>query len=123
MISESSLVGFIPSMDLIKAKSFYTQILGLLLDHEDDYALEFNVRGCRIRINKVNEKFPVPYTVLGWSVMDIGTTVSELIQKGIQFEKFDGLNQRENGICTFPDGSQVAWFKDPDDNILSITQY
>ncbi len=62
------------------------------------------------------------YTVLGWEVTDIVTTVQNLMKKGVQFERYLTLTQDDLGVWKIPGGAMVAWFKDPDSNTLSVTQ-
>ncbi len=123
MLSKSNIVGFIPSTDLAKSKLFFEEKLGLYLKVFDEYALEFDVNQKKLRITKVPEFTPANYTILGWEVDDIEATVKELMAKGIQFERYENMPQNDLSICTFPSGSKVVWFKDPDGNTLSITQY
>ena len=95
-------------------------ILGLQLLSEDKYALQFNAHGTYLRVTIVREFHPHPFTVLGWIVPDIVTTVKQLTEKGVVFEKYSFLEQDEFGIWTAPGGTRVAWFKDPDGNLLSV---
>ena len=76
-----------------------------------------------MRIATVREFAPYPFTVLGFKVQDIKNEVIELSQHGVIFEIYDSLNQDEIGIWTAPSGVMVAWFKDPDGNLLSLTQH
>lgn len=122
-LSQWKLIGFLPSKDLGVSRAFYQDKLGLRLNKADDFALEFEISGTRLRISKVAEFDPADYTVLGWEVDNIESTVNSLMSKGIQFERYDGMPQNELAICVFPGGSKVAWFKDPDRNTLSITQF
>jgi catechol 2,3-dioxygenase-like lactoylglutathione lyase family enzyme len=122
-LSHSKIVGFIPSTNLETSKTFYQSKLGLTLVTADDFALGFEVDQTKLRITKVPEITPADYTVFGWEVSDIKSSVKELTAKGLQFEHYDGLPQNEQHICTFPGGSKVAWLKDPDGNTLSITQF
>jgi len=121
-LSNASLVGFVPSTNLNSAANFYSKKLGLKLIHQDDYALVFDNNHSKLRVAKVNEKVTAAYTVAGWEVEDINTTAEELHRAGIKFILYQGMPQDDNGICTFPSGSKVAWFNDPDGNVLSITQ-
>jgi hypothetical protein len=63
-----------------------------------------------------------PYTVLGWQVPDILAAVGELEARGVPLLRYDGIAQDELGIWTSPTGARVAWFEDPDGNVLSVTQ-
>jgi hypothetical protein len=65
----------------------------------------------------------VPFTVLGWKVLDITTAVRDLAEAGVPFTRYDGMSQDEDGIWTAPSGDRVAWFADPDGNNLSLTQF
>jgi predicted enzyme related to lactoylglutathione lyase len=121
-LSDSRVICFIPSTNLEIAAIFYTEKLNLELTKTDAYALEYDLNQATLRITRVSEKSKASYTVLGWQVEDINFTVDALKKNGIEFIFYDGMPQDDNGICTFPGGGKVAWFKDPDDNILSITQ-
>lgn len=123
MLTKSNIVGFIPSTNLDESKSFFEDKLGLDLITIDEFALEFNVGQIKLRITKVAEITPANYTLLGWEVDDIEATVKELDSKGIHFERYENMPQNDLSICTFPGGSKVAWFKDPEGNTLSITQF
>ena|SRR5438034_3420084 len=118
----SELVAFIGTTDPARAKAFYRDTLGLILYGEDQFALVFDAHGTPLRISIVPEVAAAGYTVLGWRVPDIVATVSELETTGVKFERYPGLRQDKLGIWKSPTGAHVAWFKDPDGNILSITQ-
>jgi len=122
MITRLKLKAFIPTIKSEKAKVFYKDLLGLKLISEDNYGLEFDSNGTRLRINIVQEFKPHPFTVLGWDVDSIKSTIQSLNKKGIVFEKYDFIEQDELGIWTAPGGTKVAWFKDPDKNILSLSE-
>ena len=77
--------------------------------------------GTRLRLQKGPELTTVPRTVLGWRVRDIESTVKGLAADGVAIEHYDWIKQSD-GIAEFPDGSRVAWFRDPDGNILSVAQ-
>jgi hypothetical protein len=61
--------------------------------------------------------------VLGWEVPNMAEAVRALEKAGVQFERYQGVPQDELGVWTAPGGDQVAWFKDPDGNTLSISQH
>ncbi|MBT9331319.1 VOC family protein [Paracidobacterium acidisoli] len=102
---------------------FYRDTLGLRFLRDDGFALVFDIHGIMLRISKLPGFTPSPSTVLGWEVPDIAAAVSGLAQKGVAFERYPGLPQDEHAICTFPTGDKVAWFKDPDGNVLSFSQH
>ena len=121
-LSQSELVAFIATRDGARARAFYESTLGLRVLADTPFALVFDARGTTIRIQKVESFAPHPFTALGWRVPDITATVDELRGRGVAFERYESLPQDEAGIWTTPDGSRVAWFKDPDGNTLSVTQ-
>jgi catechol 2,3-dioxygenase-like lactoylglutathione lyase family enzyme len=123
MLESSKIAAFVATADSAKAKEFYGDTLGLTFVSDDPYALVFDANGTTLRIQKVGEVSPKPYTTLGWHVSDIEKFVRELTEKGVAFEHYEGFGQDENGIMTFPNGAKVAWFKDPDGNLLSLDQY
>jgi hypothetical protein len=98
------------------------QVLGLTLSFEDEVAIEFSVRSVQLRLQKVPHVNPQPYTVLGWSVTEIDQLVGDLKGRGVLFERYNFLDQDREGIWTAPDGAKIAWFKDPDGNLLSLTE-
>jgi catechol 2,3-dioxygenase-like lactoylglutathione lyase family enzyme len=118
----SEVVTFVAATDLARAREFYEGVLGLPVERQARFASSFRAAGTTVRLTLVDDVEPAPYTVLGWSVPDIEDTVRTLMSRGVQFERFDDLDQNEWGIWEAVDGSQVAWFKDPDGNILSLTQ-
>ena len=122
MLADKELKAFVPTVMPDKAKSFYQDILGLKLLSEDNYALEFNANGVLLRVAIVPELKPHGFTVLGWNVPDISSVIKSLNSKGIVCEKYSFLNQDNLGIWISPGGSKVAWFRDPDGNILSLTE-
>jgi hypothetical protein len=90
---------------------------------DDGFALVFETDGVMLRIAKVPEFSPALHTVLGWESENIAATVDELATKGVAFTRYPTMDQDERGICTFPNGDKVAWFKDPAGNVLSISQH
>jgi predicted enzyme related to lactoylglutathione lyase len=122
MLSNENLKAFAPTTKPKKAKFFYNDTLGLKLLSEDNYALEFDANGTLLRVTIVPQLTPHPFTILGWNVEDIVSVIKQLNKKNVVFERYDFLKQDSLGIWTSPNGSKVAWFKDPDGNILSLTE-
>lgn len=122
MLGTSDVIAFIPTVQPDGARIFYETVLGLRFVSSDHYAMMFDANGVRLRIALVQEFTPDPFTILGWIVPDIASTVRELAKKGVVFERYEIFKQDKLGICTFLSGDQVAWFKDPDGNTLSLTQ-
>jgi len=106
-----------------RSRKFYEEALGLKFVADEPYALVFQCGGLQLRIQKVQRKPRISYTVLGWAVKDIQKTVRRLSKAGIEFMRYDGLEQDADGVWLAPSGARVAWFHDPDDNTLSLTEY
>jgi len=122
MLADKELKAFVPTIMPGKAKIFYRDILGLALLSEDEYALEFDANGVQLRVIIVPVLQPQGFTVLGWNVADISATIRSLNKKGVFCEIYGFMEQDELGTWTAPGGSKVAWFKDPDGNVLSLTE-
>lgn len=119
-----NIIGFVTIVDVARAKSFYRDTLGLrLVTEEPPFALVFEANGIMLRLGMAKELPPAHGTVLGWQVPDIIATVHELEQAGVRFERYEQMMQDELGIWSSPTGAKVAWFKDPDGNILSISEH
>ncbi|HJS98642.1 MAG TPA: VOC family protein [Terriglobales bacterium] len=123
MLSDARIVAFVPSRDLERAKAFYMETLGLTFVSQDSFALVLNGSGTMVRIAKVGEFQPANFTVLGFDVANIREEVAALRVKGISCERYPGMQQDEAGIWHSPSGARVAWFKDPDGNVLSLTEF
>jgi predicted enzyme related to lactoylglutathione lyase len=105
----------------MKRGAFTQKRSGLPLIEESPFALVFAANETTIRVQKVSQVSPAGYTSLGWAIEDIEKTMAQLAARGVKFERYDALNQSDKGIWRTPDGSAVAWFKDPDGNTLSLT--
>ncbi len=123
MLNKSKIVTFIATMRPERAKDFYEQTLGLRLVYDDAFAIVFDANGIMLRVQKVQEHTPPNYTVLGWDVGDLHTELKALLGRGISCERYEWLEQDELGIWTAPSGAKIVWFKDPDGNTLSLTQF
>ncbi len=123
MLSSSKLTAFVSTTNADRARAFYRDTLGLHLDYEDSFALQFDCGGTPLRVSIAPEVIPAKYTVLGWDVADIRATLLALQKAGVHFERFGFLPQDDLGIWTAPGGTRVAWFKDPNGNLLSIAQH
>lgn len=122
MLGSSDLVAFVATTDLARASAFYGGVLGLAAVAETPVAHVFDANGTLLRVTLVDEPPSAPYTVLGWAVPDIEVTIASLRDRGARFERFPGMDQDELGVWTTPGGDRVAWFRDPDGNVLSLTQ-
>jgi catechol 2,3-dioxygenase-like lactoylglutathione lyase family enzyme len=123
MLKTCSIIAFVPTTSSARAKDFYANVLGLHLVSEDAFALVFDAGGTMLRVASVPQLQPAGHTVLGWIVTNIRNAVGELSRKGITFQRYPGLAQDDEGIWSAPGGAQVAWFQDPDGNILSVTEF
>jgi catechol 2,3-dioxygenase-like lactoylglutathione lyase family enzyme len=119
----NKVVTFLIATNADAALGFYRDTLGLKFIRDDGFALVFDMDGVMLRIARVPEFTPAQHTVLGWESENIAATVDELAAKGVAFNRYPNMGQDERGICTFPNGDKVAWFKDPDGNVLSISQH
>ena len=122
MLGKSALTAFLATSNPAKARTFYAKTLGLRLVEEDNFALVFDAAGVPLRIQKVDEVRPHAYTSLGWRVPSIRRAMTGLVKKGVVFERYAFLEQDEAGVWLAPSGTKVAWFKDPDGNLLSVYQ-
>lgn len=122
MRSDSRLTAFVATTDPDRAREFYAAKLGLKFLGDDGFALLFDSNGSRLRVAKVQAFTPAPFTVLGWEVSDMDAALEDLAGNGVSIERFPFLPQDDRGVCTFPNGDQVAWFKDPDGNTLSVAR-
>jgi catechol 2,3-dioxygenase-like lactoylglutathione lyase family enzyme len=123
MLGDQNIVAFVPTTDFERARAFYEGILGLRFKHEDGFALVLDANGIMLRIAKIPVFQPARFTILGWEVQGIHDVVTKLTAKGLLFEQFGLPNQDEAGVWTAPTGDKVAWFKDPDGNILSLSEH
>jgi catechol 2,3-dioxygenase-like lactoylglutathione lyase family enzyme len=123
MLSSTNIVAFVPTRDAQRARAFYEGVLGLRFLKDDGFAMVLDANGIMIRVAKMKEFTPAQFTILGWQVSEIENVVRDLQKKGVHFEIFGFFKQDELGIWTAPTGDKVAWFKDPDGNILSVSQH
>jgi len=123
MLRSSEMIAFVGAADLGRAREFYEGTLGLPVVEQNDFACVLDAGGTMLRVTAVPTVHPAGYTVLGWRVTDIETTVAALTARGVGFTRYDGIDQDERGIWTTPGGEKIAWFTDPDGNTLSLTQF
>jgi catechol 2,3-dioxygenase-like lactoylglutathione lyase family enzyme len=123
MLGTTNIVAFVPTRDAEKARAFYEGVLGLRFVKDDGFAMVLDANGIMVRVAKVQAFTPAQFTILGWEVHEIEKIVSRLQERGVGFEKYGFLKQDELGIWTAPTGDKVAWFKDPDGNVLSVSEH
>ena len=125
ILSGGKLVAFVHTTDPVRARAFYEDVLGLrLVEDAKPFAQVFDANGTMLRVTTVHEHHPAAFTVLGWEVESIESTVEQLTAAGVVFQRYPGLNDSDPlGIWTSPSGARIAWFQDPDGNVLSLTQF
>ena len=123
MLTTSDVISFAATTDLARARLFYEGRLGLTVRDANAYACVLDAHGTMLRVTAVAEVARPGYTVLGWRVTDIGATIADLRSRGVVFARYDGMDQDDQGVWTTPNGDRIAWFADPDGNVLSLTQF
>jgi catechol 2,3-dioxygenase-like lactoylglutathione lyase family enzyme len=123
MIQAGKLVGFLVTPDYDRARAFYEGKLGLKFVSLDQFALVMRTGEHQIRITRIEKFTPAQNTVLGWEVQDVIAVATWLKERGVELEKYPFVQDSALGIWTAPSGDKVAWFKDPDGNVLSISQH
>jgi catechol 2,3-dioxygenase-like lactoylglutathione lyase family enzyme len=123
MLGKASFVGFIPVHNAGVARAFYEGTLGLLVLEDSPFALVLDANGTMLRVTPVPDFVVQQFTIAGWQVPDVGATVRSLSDQGVPFSRYEGMLQDDLGVWLAPSGDQVAWFKDPDGNTLSLTQF
>ena len=114
---------FLATANTEQSRAFYERVLGLEFVADEPPALVFRAGDLMLRIQKVDRVLQLPYTALGWAVGDIRMTIRRLCGAGVDFKRYEGLNQDDDKVWRSPSGALVAWFEDPDGNILSLTQF
>ena len=122
MLADANIIVLIATADAARSRSFYEGVLGLRFVVDEPYALVFELNGAMMRIAKRGEVAPAPYSVLGWTVPDIESAVRALSERGVVLERYGDMGQDDLGIWD-SGAAKVAWFKDPDGNLLSLTQF
>ena len=125
-LASMDVVAFVPTTNPTRARPFFENVLNLRFVSEDPFALVFDGHGVTIRVVNVSSVkgfHPAPFTILGWEVPDVASAVSDLSARGVTFERYPGMAQDSAGIWSSPSGARIAWFKDPDGNVLAVTQY
>jgi catechol 2,3-dioxygenase-like lactoylglutathione lyase family enzyme len=123
MLDTSDVIAFAATTNLARARTFYESGLGLRVVEENPFACVFDANGTMLRVTAVAEVAQPGYTVLGWRVEVIRATIARLESAGVVFVRYVGLEQDGSGVWTTPNGDQIAWFTDPDGNVLSLTQF
>ncbi len=117
-----AVVAFVPSHDLARSRDFYEGALGMRVVDINDFALVLLSGETTVRVTLAENWSPQPFTVLGWTVADAAEVSDRLASAGVALLRYDGMGQDERGLWTTPTGARVAWFADPDGNVLSVTE-
>lgn len=129
MSAPGKLIGFIPITDAERATAFYRDIVGLEFVKDDGFALVFQSApvpweaGNMVRLVRMPAVTAAQFTILGWETASLEDDVKALTAKGVVFSRFGFLQQDNLGIWSAPGGDKVAWFPDPDGNVLSLSQH
>ena len=123
MLGSAAVIAFAPTTDLARAIGFFGGVLGLHVLDESPFAVSFDASGTMLRVTLVDDLHPAPHTILGWRVTDCSSSSRELQRNGVEPERYPWLEQDDHGVWTAPSGDRVLWFKDPDGNLLSLTQF
>lgn len=123
VLNGADLVALLGTAKPAACRVFYADILGLKLISDESMALVFDSNGTMLRISKLADHHPLPFTVLGWQVIDLDRALETLLAAGVSPERFEGQEQDERGIADFESGARVAWLRDPDGNLLSLTEF
>jgi len=122
VLSTAAVVPFVATTDLERAHGFYGDLLGLRRVDASPFANVYDAGGTSLRVTRVDRVLTASYTVLGWTVADIRAAISELTARGVAFERFAGVDQDDAGVWTAPGGARIAWFRDSDGSLLSLTE-
>jgi catechol 2,3-dioxygenase-like lactoylglutathione lyase family enzyme len=123
VLESSDLIAFVSTAAPERSRLFYETTLGLRVIDESPYACAYDVQGTQLRVTVVDDVSPRPYTVLGWKVDDIDAAVRALKERDVKVVRYQGMDQDDAGVWTAPSGARIAWFEDPDHNLLSLTQF
>jgi catechol 2,3-dioxygenase-like lactoylglutathione lyase family enzyme len=124
MIGPAKIIAMVGTARGDAARDFYRDTLGLKLREENQFAFIFDVDGVELRVSKVPALVPSAFATLGFNVKNIEAEIDAIVAKGVTMERYGFLQQDERGVWLSPDGgAKVAWFKDPDHNVLSFVQH
>lgn len=122
-LQQSTPVAFVNVRDREQALGFYRDTLGLELHSTDPFGDFLGMGAALLRMTVIADHQPQPHPILGWNVDDIVSAVTALRARGVAFTVYDGMGQDALGIWTAPDRrTKVAFFPDPDGNVLSLAQ-
>ncbi len=119
----TTAVAFLFVTDRQRSLDFYRDLLGAALRSEDQYGDLLEIGGALLRMTVMPGYVARPDPALGWEVADVAAAAAVLKGRGVQFTVYEGMGQDDLGVWTSPDGtSKLAWFPDPDGNVLMLAQ-
>jgi len=122
MLGSDNVIAIIPTQDYEQAIEFYVNVLGLEFVEDREYAVVLKANGVTVRLALAPEYEPSQFPLVGWKVKDIENKVKELTERGVEFERLDVEGQDDGGVLLVPDGTKVAMFRDPDGNLLVLSE-
>jgi catechol 2,3-dioxygenase-like lactoylglutathione lyase family enzyme len=121
MLSDTSAYSGVAVRDMAEARRFYAEILGLHTSEEYGLMWLHHANGRDTLVYEQPSAQPASYTVLNFEVEDIDATVDGLRERGLEFIRYEGVEQDERGVFR-EEGPYIAWFRDPSGNLLSVLQ-
>jgi catechol 2,3-dioxygenase-like lactoylglutathione lyase family enzyme len=121
IIKSSKAYSGFSSSDIARAKEFYADTLGLEVTEESGMLTLHLTGGTTVLIYPKDNHVPATFTVLNFPVDDVDKAVDELSARGVRFERYEGMDQDERGVMR-DQGPAIAWFSDPDRNIISVLE-
>jgi catechol 2,3-dioxygenase-like lactoylglutathione lyase family enzyme len=116
------VMAILGTADMDRALVFYAETLGLSVIASDAYGTSLEAGGTELRLTNVPAVVPTPYSQLAWRVTDLNAVALALEEIGVTMVRFNHLEQDEVGAWSGPGGVRVAWFHDPDRNLLSLVE-
>jgi catechol 2,3-dioxygenase-like lactoylglutathione lyase family enzyme len=116
-------IAFIATADAKTARPFYENVLGLRLIEEHEFAIVFDAFGTELRIQKAAQVVVAPYTAFGLDVEGLDAWVDKLAANGVSGVRYPYFEQDERAIWTAPSRTRVFWFHDPDQNLISLSEF
>ena len=122
MLGKEMLVAFMATSKPEAARAFFEGVLGLTFIGEHEHLVMFQSGAAQLMLQKASVVTPPHGAALGCHVKDLRGTMNALLDRGVTFERFEGMDQDAFGVWSPAPGTGVAWFKDPDGNLLSLSQ-
>jgi catechol 2,3-dioxygenase-like lactoylglutathione lyase family enzyme len=122
MLAKEKLEAFLATTDAGRARAFFEGVLGLTFVEDNEHLVMFETDSARLNLQKTEVVKPPFGTAVGWQVKDLRGTIRGLMDRGVTFERYENMAQDDLAIWSPAPGTGVAWFKDPDGNLLSLSQ-